>query len=275
MGSLSGAIDLHVHCAPDVRERKMTAPQLALAARDAGMRGLLLKNHHSSTVQAAAAISENTPELHVFGGLALNEWVGGLNPAAADAALRMGAKEIWLPTLSAGNERVQRGQPGTGIAVLDEAGRLKPAVHEVIRLVGDAEAMLGTGHLSPCEIAVVVREAKLAGLRKIVITHPEIKFINLPVSLQKDLAGPGVYFERCFARSIFALNWDELAASIRETGVESTVLSTDLGQPDNPDPVAGFGRMLSEYGSRGFSDREIEIMACGNAAMLLGVSSET
>jgi hypothetical protein len=272
MPELKGAFDLHVHCAPDVRARKTTGTELAAAAVDASMGGLLLKNHHTSTVPLAAALGERFPELYVAGGLALNEWIGGLNPAATEAALAMGAREIWLPTLSAENERVQRGQGGTGIAVLDQAGRLKPEVREIIRLVGEQDVMLGTGHMSPCEIAEVVREAKSVGLRKIVVTHPEIRFIQLPVSLQKELSGPGVFFERCFARSNFALDWDELAASIREVGVESTALGTDLGQPDSPDPVSGFALMLSEYRRCGFSEDEIERMACRNAAYLLGVS---
>ncbi len=271
MPDLSGVIDLHVHAGPDVRERKMSATALVEKARAAGMRGLLLKNHHTATVLEAAALRDRFPGFEVYGGLALNEWTGGLNPGAVDAALAMGAREIWLPTLSAENERVQRGRPGTGIGVLREDGRLNPVVEEIIRLVRQAGVMLGTGHLSPCEIAAVVRAAKTAGLRKIVVTHPEIFFIQLPVSIQTELAGPGVYFERCFFRKIFALDWDRLAASIREVGVASTVLATDLGQPDNPDPVDGFGRLLDEFGRRGFSKRALEMMAVENPAELLGV----
>jgi hypothetical protein len=103
------------------------------------------------------------------------------------------------------------------------------------------------------------------------VTHPEINFIRLPVSLQKELAGPGVYFERCFAREIFALDWDGLAASVREVGVESTVLATDLGQPGLPDPVEGMGIMIEEYAARGFGDSELEKMTAENPALLLGL----
>jgi hypothetical protein len=207
----------------------------------------------------------------VFGGLALNEWVGGLNPAAVEAALAMGAKEIWMPTLSAENERAHRGHPGTGITILDGAGRLKAPVDEILRLIAAREIILGTGHVSPGEIVAVVRAARQAGVRKILVTHPEIEFIRLPLAVQKEIAGPGVFFERCFARSIFALDWDGLANAIRETGVESNVLATDLGQPDSPDPVSGYAEMVAAYAIRGFSAAELEWMCCRNPAQLLNL----
>ena len=84
MPDLSGVIDLHVHAGPDVRERKMTAAALVRAARATGMRALLIKNHHTGTAPVAAALRETVPGIEVFGGLALNEWVGGLNPGAVE-----------------------------------------------------------------------------------------------------------------------------------------------------------------------------------------------
>lgn len=270
MPDLEGVIDLHVHAGPDVRPRKMTALDVARAAQAAGMRGLLVKNHHTATVLAAAAVEQQVPGLRVFGGLALNEWVGGLNPAAVEAALKMGAREIWMPTLSAENERAHHGRPG-GLSVLDEAGNLKPAVSEILRLIAASDAIAGTGHLSPGEIAAVVAAARQAGVGRILVTHPEHKPVNLPAAMQRELAAPGVYFERCFARSQFTLDWDGLAAEIREVGVETTVLATDLGQPDTPDPVTGLKQMLAEFAKRGFSQDELRTMSCRNPAVLLGL----
>jgi hypothetical protein len=114
--TLEGVIDTHVHAGPDVRPRKSTAWELARAAREAGMRAIVLKNHHCSTVPLAAALTEALPGIRVFGGLVLNHAVGGFNVEAVDAALRMGAAEIWMPTLSAENECAWRGRPGDGPA---------------------------------------------------------------------------------------------------------------------------------------------------------------
>ncbi len=268
---LQAVIDTHVHAGPDVRPRKVSAYQLARAAREAGMRAIVLKNHHCSTVPLAAALSEALPGIIVRGGLALNQAVGGWNPEAVDAALRMGAAQIWMPTLSAENERAFRGAPGTGLRALDKEGRLLPEVIRIIRLIARAGAILGTGHLAPEETAAVVAVAREEGVRAILVTHPEIQFIAMPVALQKGLAGPGLYFERCFCRPGFCRDWAGLAADIRATGVQNTILATDLGQPDNPHPVEGLEHFISQMRGQGFSPLELETMTAANPALALGL----
>ncbi len=268
---LEGVIDLHVHGGPDVRPRKLSGLELARAARAAGMRGFLFKNHHVSTVVAAGILREAVPGLEVFGGLALNASVGGLNPAAVEAALKMGAAEIWMPTLDAAHERAFRGQPRSGITVLDERGRLLNPVQEILRLIAGSQCILGLGHLSLPEMLAVLQAGRESGIKKFLVNHPEINFLNIPPAAQKELAGPGVYFERCYVRANSAVDWDGLARAIREVGVETTVLATDLGQPDNPDPVAGMREMLQQLTARGLTRREVETMACHNPARLLGL----
>ena len=264
-------IDLHVHAGPDVRPRKMTALALARSARAAGMRGFLFKNHHVPTVVSAAALREAVPGLEVFGGLALNESVGGLNPSAVEASLSTGAAAIWMPTLDAAHECAFRGNPGRGITVLTPAGVLLPVMHEILRLIAASDAILGLGHLSLREMTAVLPAARECHVRKIVVNHPEINFLDLSPSAQRELAGAGVFFERCYVRANSAVDWDGLAAGIRALGVDSTVLATDLGQPDNPDSISGISEMLRELAGRGFSRRELEIMACKNPAQLLGL----
>ncbi len=268
---LDGVIDLHVHAGPDVRPRTMTALALAGRARAAGMRGFLFKNHHAPTVISAAALREAVPGVEVFGGLALNESVGGLNPAAVDAALKMGAAAIWMPTLDAAHERAFRGHRGQGISVLNPAGQLRDAVQEILRLIAASDAILGLGHLSFREMTALVPAACAFNVRKIVVNHPEINFLNLSVTEQRELAGSGVLFERCYVRANSAVDWDGFAAGIRALGFESTVLATDLGQPDNPDPVAGMREMLRELARRDFTRQELHIMSCRNPAILLGL----
>ncbi len=269
---LAGVIDLHVHGGPDVRPRKMSGLELARAAKEAGMRGFLFKNHHVPTVLSAALLREAVPSLEIFGGLVLNESVGGLNPAAVEAALKMGAAEIWLPTLDAAHECAFRGHPGSGITVFDERGRLLDTAQEILRQIAASNCILGLGHLSFPEMLAVLQAGRRVGIKKLLVNHPEIEFLNLSASMQRELAGPEVYFERCYVRANQAVDWDGLARVIREVGVESTVLATDLGQPDNPDPVSGMKEMLQELAARGFMRAELEVMACRNPAKLLGLS---
>ena len=51
---VQGAWDLHVHAAPGLFPRWGDARDLADACHAAGMRGVLLKAHHGSTVEVAA-----------------------------------------------------------------------------------------------------------------------------------------------------------------------------------------------------------------------------
>lgn len=269
---LEGVIDLHVHAGPDVRRRKTTALALAQAARAAGMRGFVFKNHHAPTVVSAAVLREAVPGLQVFGGVALNRSVGGLNPAAVEAALNMGAAEIWMPTLDAAHERAYRGQLGAGITILDERGQLLSAVQEIVRMIAASDAILGLGHISLAEMRALLPAARECGVGKILVNHPEMNFLDLSPAAQRELAGPGVYFERCYVRANCAVDWDGFAAGIRALGVETTVLATDLGQPDNTDPINGMIEMLQELARRDFTRRELETMACKNPATLLGLS---
>jgi Family of unknown function (DUF6282) len=104
---LTGAADLHCHFGPDAhRERSVTAVDAARDAAAAGHAALVLKSHDYPTAGVAAAVQELVPEVRVFGGICCDREVGGLNPAAVEAALRIGARIVWLPTLSSRQDQV-------------------------------------------------------------------------------------------------------------------------------------------------------------------------
>src|SRR5512133_3370346 len=96
---LTGRIDLHIHSAPDIWPRKMDDLELARAAAGRGMRAILIKSHWTLTADRAYLVEQVVPGIRVFGGLALNDTVGGFNPSAVEAALQMGAAQIWMPTM--------------------------------------------------------------------------------------------------------------------------------------------------------------------------------
>jgi len=266
---LSGLIDPHIHTAPDVSPRRVTDLQAARQARAAGMRAILLKSHVTCTAGRAALASEAVPGVQVLGGLALNEPIGGLNPHAVDAALRLGARVIWMPTRDAARSRCAKGQEG-GIQLLDREGSLVPQLDPILEQIRDAGAVLGTGHLSLPEIAALLARAQALGLPKIVVTHPESRSSRIPSQIQQELAREGIWFERCFLPVYNGqCSMDALAANIRVLGCASTLLSTDLGQRGSPTPVEGFRLYLSQLEQHGFAAPEIERMAGQTAAELL------
>jgi len=267
---LTGAIDFHLHTAPDVRPRKLDDFEAARQAAARGMRAILLKSHVTLTADRAALAEQAVPGVRVFGGLALNAPAGGLNPAAVEMALRMGAAEIWMPTESAAAE--PHPKPAPGLTILGEAG-VKPEVLEILRLIAEHDAILGTGHLSPAEIVHLVPAARAAGVRKIVITHPEHSPVEMPPLMQEELRdGYGVYFERCLITTELGhgrLPFAALAAVIRRLGCATTLIATDFGQPENPYPVQGLALYIAHLQAAGFSDADIIRMSRTNPARLL------
>jgi hypothetical protein len=272
---LEGAADLHVHSAPDVDPRRYDDFELAREAVRAGMAALLIKSHQNSTVERAILVSKIVPGIQIFGGLVLNETVGGLNPAAVGLALRMGARQIWMPTRSARNHRRKFGQSDDGITILDPAGRLYPAVDVILDLIAPTDCILGTGHLSPEESVELIRRARERGVRHILVTHPEWKGTHFPIALQRELAvGGAISFERCFVSTTHRCGFTPMktiADAIAEVGVESTILSTDLGQPDTPAPVDGMRLYAEQLRSFGFSVDDLRRMAASNPRELLGL----
>ncbi|MHB1414987.1 MAG: DUF6282 family protein [Chloroflexota bacterium] len=274
---LTGLVEMHVHSAPDLRPRYADDVETLRGIAAAGLRGVLLKSHVTLTADRAAIATRVVGrDAQAWGGLALNLAVGGLNPAAVEAALRLGAKQIWLPTLDAANHRREHGGSG-GISTLDAAGKVLPTVKDILALVRQADIILGTGHLAAEETARVVKVARAMGLRKILVTHPEAPFVRMPVGMQKEIAGEGVFFERCFVNTTpvgggtHPVTLAEIARQVRQVGVASTVLSTDFGQVESPSPAEGMRSYLSGLLEEGLAWADLRRMAQVTPLYLLGV----
>src|SRR5512141_3531725 len=85
----AGVIDMHVHPDPDVFGRALTDIEVVTVARRKGMRGIVLKNHVVPTADRAALAMQQVPGIEVWGGIVLNNSVGGINPAAVEWMHRM------------------------------------------------------------------------------------------------------------------------------------------------------------------------------------------
>jgi len=274
-----GAIDMHIHSSPDLIPRKFDDIELAQHSAETGMAAILIKNHFESTASRAWLVQKVIGKgLSVFGGCVLNRTVGGLNLEAVDAAINLGAKEIWMPTIHAKNHllKIRNKNSKKGIYILDEQGKLLSVVHDILELIAKSGVILGTGHLSNEEIAILVKEARRKGVEKIVITHPEWWIVDMPLSLQLELCKERVYFERCMYCLTEEGNrrtpFSTIVSAIRKVGVENTVLATDLGQYSNPTPVSGLVWYVAEFLKAGFKREELDIMLKRNPSGLLGIT---
>jgi hypothetical protein len=291
-GLLGGAYDMHVHSGPDVLPRKFNDVGLAERTRAAGMAGFVLKSHYVCTADRAALIRELYPDVHAYGGIVLNNAVGGLNPIAVDIAGRLGAKVVWLPTVDSANEleniagqkdesklpywmsiaREMRamGIAGDWIKATDDEGKVSKALHECLEIIGKHDMILATGHIAPVEMPAVVQAAQEHHVQRIVITHPEFPTTCLSIAEQQELARYGVFFERCFTTPYSGkISWDQVVNNIRTLGVSSTILASDLGQSTNPYVDEGLAIFAQKLIDADFRESEVQQMTSRNPAQIL------
>ncbi len=280
---LDGAIDLHVHTAPDIYGRSVDDQEAVDDAARAGMRAILLKSHHTLTADRAALAGKGQG-VRVFGGLALNWPCGGLNPVAVETALAFGAKQIWLPTLHAAHclsvaeqavfrAEVEKGR--RGIAVIAPDGTPAPGLLPIMEQVRDADAILGTGHVAPREGLAVLRQAKDMGLRKALVTHPHMSFTRYTLAEMAAAAALGGVLEfdylSCMPSWIGAVPVEETARAIAAVGPRHCVIATDGGQEENPRPAAMLAAFADELAAAGATPEALRLMMRENPAWLLGV----
>ena len=290
-----GAYDLHVHVDPDIIPRRITDLELAERHAALGLRGFVLKSHYAPTTERAQLVTSRSSGVRAIGAITLNHGVGGMNAVAVEIAARGGARFVWMPTVDAANEArelidhplgaklplwavLQQEFRALGMAtdpvrVVDDHGAVLPATRAVLRVIARHNLVLATGHLSKDEIFAVTDAALLEGVRQIVITHPDYPTQNLSHAEQRELAAKGMYLERCVAPSISGkVPWETLFSAIRATGVEHSLLSTDLGQPRNPPVEDGLAIIADRLLAAGFSDDEVRVMAVTNSLKLASVS---
>ena len=89
---LQDFIDTHVHGGPTLTVREFNVWQLAAEAEKGGFSAMVLKDHFIPTVPVACAMQEKLGRtgLKIFGSLALNNSVGGINPKAVEIAIGCG-----------------------------------------------------------------------------------------------------------------------------------------------------------------------------------------
>lgn len=279
---LNGIIDMHVHTAPDICQRSYNDLDLTSVAVRTGARAIVIKGHHSSTVTRAALcnaynrLAFNNNPFVMYGGLVLNYEAGGLNPKAVQTALEMGAKIIWLPTVDAENDYRKHGRSG-GIRMTDDRGVPVRELRSIFTLIREYDAVLATGHISPEEIRCVADSARNIGVQKIIITHPEYWVVDMSLAQQKELISDyNVILERCFMQPLKNGQWISNAAynleAIQQLGAESTILSTDCGNPATPPWEKAMQQYLQFMFDSGVSPEALCSMTRTTPARLLGLA---
>lgn len=281
--SLHGVIDVHVHSAPDSGPRAIDAITVARLARDHGMRGLVFKNHYTHTASLAYIVAKAVPGIELFGGVALNASVGGVNPAAVRhmAATTGGhGKIVWMPTFD--SEHYHRNlRPNPGHVSVSRDGKLLPQTLDVLDIIAELGLALATGHSSPEESLLLIEAARERGIRGIIVTHPLPTPVAMSVEQQKRAAAMGAFLEYPFNATLASDHlwkgppeekFEAYVRAIRAVGPRHVILSSDLGQVLNPVHTDGLTAYFQRLRAAGFSAEEIDLMARRNPERLLGLA---
>lgn len=285
---LDGTVDLHCHSGPSPFPRRFDHVEASHDGARINMRAILCKSHHHNTVMDLLAMAtplKDAPTA-MYGGVALNSEVGGINPSAVAVAINMGGRCVWGPTVSAaqhiGAHRHDDGFPAaTGnlyekeVSIFDSSGDVSEETHLVTRLVAEAGIMLTGGHLDVASMKALFRTASENGVKRLLLHHPDF-IINAGESDIEELIGYGAFVEHelsMYHPDVPAPDWkiDQLVDWIQRIGPERTVIDSDLGQAGNPLPVDAYLYIVGQLLDRGIAEKDIRQMICRNTAYLLGL----
>jgi hypothetical protein len=284
MINLEGMYDLHIHPAPSIQRRKFTALEAVKHANGERMAGVLFLDHTYNTTMMADTINEMGFQTKVFGCIMLNEAVGGLNPSVVEIALALGTKQIQMPTYSSkahydayGDDQKifpykKRLKP---ISILDEHGRLKPEVEEILELMKGTNSFIGTGHLSTLEVDTLVKRTKELGC-KVLANTASTDMPGYPLEAQKKWTDDLVFIEHVYMAVTEVPHHTTpiglVVEQIRAVGAEKCVLGTDSGNMKLPNNAGAIKDFLGRLIEGGLTDKEIDLMARRNPRILLGIS---
>jgi len=274
--TLEGVVDIHVHSGPDVVPRSIDALSAARLAESRGLRAIVLKNHYESTASLATLARKLTPRLEVFGGIALNRAVGGVNLAAVERMARVDGnfgRVVWMPTFDSENQVRANGEKRPFVSV-SRNGRLLPEVIEVLDFIAAAKLVLATGHSTPAEVLMLVSEGRKRGIGKMVVTHGMLPPVSMTTAQLREAASMGAFCEfvgNAMIGTTRSVTFGEYAAAMRQVGLDHVILSSDLGQAGNPLHPDGLETIFAGLRGAGMSVDEIAIISKRNPARLLGL----
>lgn len=285
---MRGAIDMHVHAFPDPEiDTGWDQVNVAKRATDAGMGGVVFKAHTFPTAATVPFVQQAVNEYaksvekepaKVYGGIVLNNYVGGLNPRSVEMAIKLGAKVVWLPSHDSAHHHKVMGKEG-GIALLDDNGEPVPELREVFAMVAEHDLALDPCHAGTKERFVVIEEAKKAGVKRIIITHPDWNVTKATIEQQAEMGRMGAYIGLFMYGAVPNFNNPncdpmEMIEIIKQVTPARTVVATDLGTAVNVHPVEGMKLWIRILLACGVSKPDIVQMIKKNPEWLLGLSGE-
>lgn len=272
--------------------REVDVWECAQGAIQANLAAIVIKDHHLPTVGAVKIVQEHLSgkKLKVFGSIALNSPVGGLNPKAVEVAIGFGAKVVWMSTVSCKNHIDKHSghgfkfpslkQPLTvreePLRYFDVHGNLIPEAVRVLEVMAEhPEAVLATGHGNRDEIDAIIRKAASIGLKRILVDHPYY-MVGASLADMRTWRSLGAYIEFTAVTSVpssnlYCVPLADIAGYIKALGPERLILSSDYGQVGNGSPVDGLAAFVEHLLAEGIEEPAIRKMLTENPSQLLNL----
>lgn len=285
---LKGILDIHVHAGPSVANREVDAADMLKQAIAAGYRGFLVKDHYFPSCMGVKMVQEHCDAqgVEIFSSMALNNSMGLFNLLALDAAINMGAKIIYFPTVSSKNHidhhkgtfvgAGKMSTPEVPVVYVDEQGIMNPDAVACLKLIAEKDVVLGTGHGTAWEIDHLVEKALEVGVKRILVNHPQFH-IGATYEQMHKWAAMGAYIEMnvCVFISgskLGTLDDQVISEMLRAVPLSYLILDSDMGQRGNGSPVEGMYRFIQLLMNKfGLTRDDIDLIAKKNPAQLLGV----
>lgn len=240
-------LDVHYHARPDSFFRRYSAHQVGCIYTENNS-GVVLKSHLGSTAAIATCLQEQN--LAVFGSIVLNHSTGGLSLRAIKTALSeyqfpyQPRLLVHLPTiiLTEHKTRLQRSFATDyarefyqhPISIVEENGRLRQEIKEIIAFAEDHPIVLSSGHATKdATLRLIDAVSKTSGVN-LMLNQPANPMTGFSAAELKALGKQKwLYIEQCALT--YYLNYqtkEDMFSVLNE--VHQVIYSSDLGQPDQP-----------------------------------------
>lgn len=284
---LKGAIDIHAHGGSEPFERICMEDEMLQDFTKVGMRATVIKTWYTPSASRNALLRKQINQwadeqgldpVQIFGGITLNQSVGGLNANAVERCLKYpGMKYVWLPMVDSYHHRrmVYDDQTGAGIHLLDDNKKVLPELRDIFKVIADNDLILASGHYPYAETSIVFEEAIKCGVKRLEVVHPAHIHSKTTIAQMKEYAKEGVKLMLSGLGTLaFPLHESGpyyAAKMIHEVGAENFVYGSDFGQIHNPKHVIGTRWMIQILLAYGVTKEEITQIFKTNPAKHLGL----
>jgi len=298
------AIDIHCHA----HEGQQDALALAKYASKNGMRGILYKTmvKRQRPVETIGKVQEELNRwCEAEGSTPITCWSGynvadrsdPPSPQKAREQLEAGVTGIWMPVAMTANTLSKVGGKNIwwdssasprdlteamsweealkiGHYLLNDNGKLKPEIREIIHIVAEFDAALFFGHATHREIFAMAEEVDKLRFKRAVVDHPFSPFVDLSTEQMQQLAGVGIFLNFTYDELSPLLGVDpfKMYQAIRSVGVDHVTLSSDGGEPLFPNSVECIRQIRAYMRAFGLSDEEVHRVSSVNPAIIVGAN---